>query len=581
MDQIAQKILRFDRFTLDLTRGFLRGGHQDIELRPKTFEVLRYLAENAGRLVLKQELSEAVWPNVVVTDDSLVQCIRELRRALGDDEHRLIKTVPRRGYLLNTTITTPAEHGAVSDDDAHEAAAVIVGRAAIDGAVGRRYWARWRWPMVGSTILIVAALIVAGLLSESTRPSIRTQADTPVGVFDRRSSIVILPFQNLGGDPEQEYFADAITNDLTNGMSRLPVTLIAGNTAFTYKGKPIDVRQIGRELGVRYVVEGTVRRSGDNVGVTARLIDAPTATNVWAESFEIDRHDLARLRDDVTARLTRVLSVELIYARGARSLRERPHNPEAVDFLMRANALWARTPKGRDVSEPRRLFREALQRDDSLAYAWSGLAMTYLREVRFSPTHQQDLLYAGDAAQRAMVLDPDSAWSHLATGWVLYERKRMDQALAAFEHAAQLDPDLPFAQASVAAANLMRGQSENALEPLRKAMRLSPKDPDLPNWQMFLGAVYLHLGRDREAVDWLTKSMVLNPGDLFTRLFLASALALSGREDEAKVEVAGLLQLKPDFTLSYFKAAELSDAPAFRAQRERIYEGLLRAGVPK
>jgi len=315
--------------------------------------------------------------------------------------------------------------------------------------------------------------------------------------------------------------------------------------------------------------------------VTARLIDAPRAANIWTEAFDIDRRDLSRMREDVTARLARSLNLELVYAEGERSLRERPHDPEAVDLLMRANALWARTPRGRDVSEPRRLFHEALQRDASLARAWVGLALTYIRDVRLSPTHQQDLLEANAAAERAIALDPRWPQSHLVMGWVLFERKRVGQALASFEHAAQINPHDSWAHASVAAANIALGQPENALEPLRKAMRLSPRDPSLSNWQLFMGVACLHLRRDDEAIDWLNKSVALNPNDPFTHMFVASALALSGREAEAKVQLAELLRLKPEFTLGHFKAVEPSDVQAFRAQRERIYQGLRRTGVPE
>ena len=309
--------------------------------------------------------------------------------------------------------------------------------------------------------------------------------------------------------------------------------------------------------------------------------DAPRAANIWTEAFDIDRRDLSRMREDVTARLARSLNLELVYAEGERSLRERPHDPEAVDLLMRANALWARTPRGRDVSEPRRLFHEALQRDASLARAWVGLALTYIRDVRLSPTHQQDLLEANAAAERAIALDPRWPQSHLVMGWVLFERKRVGQALASFEHAAQINPHDSWAHASVAAANIALGQPENALEPLRKAMRLSPRDPSLSNWQLFMGVACLHLRRDDEAIDWLNKSVALNPNDPFTHMFVASALALSGREAEAKVQLAELLRLKPEFTLGHFKAVEPSDVQAFRAQRERIYQGLRRTGVPE
>jgi TolB-like protein/DNA-binding winged helix-turn-helix (wHTH) protein/thioredoxin-like negative regulator of GroEL len=575
MDQIVARRLQFDRFTLDLTRGCVRVGGREIDLPPKAFDVLRLLAENAGRLVSKQELYDAVWPGVTVTDESLVQRIRELRQVLGDDDHSLIKTVSRRGYLLDATPQVSAPGTAAGESVPVASGSIVTDKVVSDGGLVRQ-----RWLVGGSTILLLAALVVAA--TWVAWPRIGPQRDDlAVADADRRVSLVILPFKNVSGDPEQEYFADGITDDLTDSMSWLPGKLVARNTAFAYKGKPVDVREAGRELGVRYVLEGTVDRSGDQVRVTARLIDASRSANIWAEAFDIDRHDLSRLREDVTARLARSLNVELVYAQAERSLRERPRDPEAVDFLRRADALWARTPRGRDVSEPRRLYREALQRDPSLARAWVGLALTYIRNVRLSPTHQQDLLEANAAAERAIALDPRWAQSHLVMGWVLYERKRIDQALASFEHAAQLNANESWAHASVAAANIALGRPENALEPLRKAMRLSPRDPHLSNWQMFMGAASLHLQRDGEAMDWLNKSVALNPSDPFTHMFLASALALSGREAGAKAQLAELLRLKPEFTLSHFKAVETSDVPAFRAQRERIYEGLRRAGVPE
>jgi TolB-like protein/Tfp pilus assembly protein PilF len=434
---------------------------------------------------------------------------------------------------------------------------------------------------MGAPILLLVISIVTAAL-RPMRPGTSEQVDIAgTSAGQRQVSLAVLPFKNRSGESEQEYFADAVTADLTDGLSRLPIKVIAHSTALTYKEKLIDVRQVGRELNVRYVVDGTVQRSGDDVRVSARLIDASTAANLQTEIIHLDRRDLHRLGDDVAARLAHFFTLELQYAQGDRSIRERRHDPDAVDFLMRANALLARTPGGRDVSEPRRLFREALQRDDTLVYAWIGLAMTYIRLVRFSPTYEQDILEASAAAERAMALDPSSAWSHLAIGWVLLETKRADKALVAFEHAAQLNGNLPLAHASVAGAHIMLGKPENALEPLRKAMRLSPRDPDLPMWQMIAGVAALHLQQNDEAIDWLTKSVTLNPSNPFSRMFLASALALTGRQDEAKAEVAELLRLNPKFTIGRFKAVDPSDLPAFKMQREQIYEGLRRAGAPE
>ena len=218
--------MRFDPFTLDLTRGYLRAGEQDVDLRPKAFKVLCHLAENAGRLVPKQQLYEVVWPNVVVSDDSLVQCIGELRQKLGDHEHRLIKTVSRRGYLLDVSISS-------SDIP---------------------------------SVQVVEPETSAAVEFPSSAPPLPD-----------RPSIAVLPFTNLSGDPSQDYFTDGIVEDITTELSRFAgLFVIARNSSFRYKGEATDVRQVGRELGVRYVLEGSVRRFGDRIRVAAQLIDAET-----------------------------------------------------------------------------------------------------------------------------------------------------------------------------------------------------------------------------------------------------------------------------------------------------------------
>jgi Flp pilus assembly protein TadD len=208
------------------------------------------------------------------------------------------------------------------------------------------------------------------------------------------------------------------------------------------------------------------------------------------------------------------------------------------------------------------------------------LSHSYLRNVRFSPTREQDLVEAEAAAERAMTLDPRSSFSHLAMGCVRYERRRMNEARAAFEYSIALNPNEPHAHASLGAANIMLARPEEALQPLRRAMTLSPRDPTFGVWQMFTRVAHLHLGRDAEAVEWLSKSANLNPTDPFAHLFLASALALSGRKADAEGEIAELRRLSPEFTTSRFKAREPSNEPSFLAQRERIFEGLRLAGAP-
>jgi TolB-like protein/DNA-binding winged helix-turn-helix (wHTH) protein/thioredoxin-like negative regulator of GroEL len=587
MDRNLHSALVFGHFTLDLTRGCLQRDGLDIVLRPKTFELLRYLAENAGRLVPKDELCQAVWPRIFVSDDSLVQCVRELRDKLGDHDHCLIKTAPRRGYLFDVVVESGLrEIGPINDTKKSGTAcsAAAANQNTVSDSPSRRTaaWHEWWFWALGATVLLVAlAFLIAAIWAMRSREISQGAAFGPTKSAPLLS-LVVLPFQNLNADPEQDYFADGVTENLTTGLSRISGSVvIARSTASTYKNRTIDVRQVGRELGIRYVLEGTVRRSGDQIRVTAWLVNAATATNIWSESFDADRGNLARLVDEVTARLARIFSVQLVRAESERSVRERPNNPDAVDLSMRARMLLERAPKGSDLSEPRRLFREALQLDAGLAEAWIGLSRSYSQNVRFSPTREDDLRQASEAAERAIALEPYHAAAHWVRGWVHYEQKRMEQALYEFEYALQLDPNDVAAQGAIAAANIMLGRPENALTPLANAMRLSPNDRDLPTWQTFLGVAYLHMRRDGEATEWLRKSAALNPNDHFTRLFLAAALGLLDREAEASTEIAELLRLQPGFTLSRFQALEPSDAPAFLEQRRRIYQGLHKAGLPE
>jgi adenylate cyclase len=243
MPEVGEKVFSFESFTLDLRRGCLRREDREVELRPKSFEVLRYLVENAGRLVSKDELIRAVWPNVIVTDESLTRCVSDARLALGDNDQTIIKTVPRRGYLFAAPVSLPPERPDRED--------------AID-----------RQP-VGT----------------AAKPEPRETAPL--------LSIVVLPFANLGGGTEQDYFVDGITESLTTDLSRIRgAFVIASNTASAYRGKAMDARQIGRELGVRYVMEGSVQSGADRIRVNAQLIDAETGAHLWAERFDKPRADV-------------------------------------------------------------------------------------------------------------------------------------------------------------------------------------------------------------------------------------------------------------------------------------------------
>src|SRR5499433_1677703 len=244
----GSEMFQFEGYTLDVARSSLRIADRDVELRPKSFEVLSYLVENAGRLVTKEELIEAIWPDVIASDQVLAHCVSEARQAIGDGGQTIIKTVPRRGYRFSAPVSRMVTNAATPPS----AAAGIKSSPSDDGRV----------------------------------------LDRP--------SVAVLPFANLSGDPQQEYFSDGITEDITTELSRFSeLMVIARNSSFQYRGKVVDIRQIGRELGACYVLEGSVRRSGDRIRITAQLIDATTGAHRWAERYDRELHDVFAVQDEV------------------------------------------------------------------------------------------------------------------------------------------------------------------------------------------------------------------------------------------------------------------------------------------
>jgi TolB-like protein/class 3 adenylate cyclase/predicted Zn-dependent protease len=395
-------------------------------------------------------------------------------------------------------------------------------------------------------------------------------------------SVVVLPFANLSTDHEQDYFADAITESLTTDLSRIQGSfVIARNTAFTYKGKAIDVRKIGRELGVRYALEGSVQRAGAQVRVNAQLIDTETGGHVWSDRLDYELSDLLKLQNTITGRLARALSLELVDAESKRTRRERPNNPDAIDLLMQASAAWARTRPGEDKIPARNLFRRALDRDDGLSGAWSGLAATYLQESRLSATRDDDLREAAHAIERSLALDSKNAAAFHAKAVLDYELKDIKGAIQNDEASLALDRNCAPCWSQIGASKVLLGESSQAFAYIDRALELSPRDPATPVWYLYKGAAYLHLQDDEKAIEWMEKSKQLNPRAGLTRLFLASALALAGRDADAQTEMHEFLRLNPGFTLSLFKARDPSSNALFLAQRQRIYEGARKAGLPE
>ena len=399
-----------------------------------------------------------------------------------------------------------------------------------------------------------------------------------------RLSIVVLPFVNLGGNTGQDYFVDGVTESLTTDLSRIPgAFVIARNTAFTFKSKPVDARAIGRELGVRYAMEGSVQGGGDRIRVNAQLIDTETGAHLWAERFDKPRADIFDMQDEITTRLARTVGIELVAAEGRRAERERPNNMDAVDLAMRGWAILNQPLSLRRDREACDLFDAALRLDDRNVEALVGLAFYHVNDVRtFASTNRDEQLRIAETAiTEALTLAPGNALAHFVRANVLHISGATERSLRELEFAITLDRNLAWAHADAGFMKVLLGRAEEAEADVANAIRLSPRDPWLDRWHSLLGIADLFLGRLESALDRLRKSVEMNPNVALTQFFLAAASALSGRAAEAREARNAGLRLDPNFTVARFRNERRSENPTFLAQRERIYEGLSLAGVPE
>jgi adenylate cyclase len=399
-----------------------------------------------------------------------------------------------------------------------------------------------------------------------------------------RLSIVVLPFTNLTDDPSQKYFAEAITNDLTADLSRIQDSfVIAPHTAATYARSQVDVKQLGRELGVRYVLEGNVRRTENHVRVSALLIDAESGATVWSDRFDGDWTKSMQLEDEITGRLARRLDLELIDAETRRAQSERPNNPDAVDLTMRGWSVLNQPFSREQLTRSRNLFEKALAIDPEYAKALVGLAWALTVEVqyRWTTAPAEQLTRADGIVTRVLSGSSDDAMAHFVKGDILRAQgKDFDAAIREYEAAISINPSLAPAYAALGGAQIRAGRSEEAFAPLQMAVRLSPRDPLLNISYFYICHAYTHLAKDDEAIKWCRRSVAVSPFWI-AYVDLASAYAWTGRIDEAHAAVAQLLKLMPNYTVARWANEKFSDNPVFLAQYRRIVEGLQKAGLPE
>jgi TolB-like protein/DNA-binding winged helix-turn-helix (wHTH) protein len=498
------KCFQFAGHTLDVARSSLRGADGEVQLRPKSFEVLVYLVENADRLVPKDELMRAIWPNVVVTDESLTHCVSELRSALGDSQQTIIKTVPRRGYRF----------------------AAPVSRLAAD-------------------LASMAPSVATAALQPPTLPDIGRKLEP---ALPDRPSIAVLPFQNMSGDPEQEYFADGVVEDIITALSRFSsLFVIARNSSFTYKGRAVDVKQVGRELGVRYVLEGSVRKAWDRMRITAQLIDAANGAHLWADRFDGALEAVFDLQDRVTEGVVTAIAPKLEQVEIVRARRKPTESLDAYDYFLRGTeSLHLNTQES--TAEALRLFSRAIELDTNFAAAHGMAAFCYVarKASRWVTDRAQDIAEANRLARRALQLASDDAIALARGGHTLaYVVEDFDAGRLFIDRALALNPNLAPAWFASGWLRVWIGEHETAIKHTARLMRMSPLDPFLA-W-MHSATAFAHVFTGRYELGVAHAELALSEKPNLHQALRAAAVsnALAGRPEQARKAIARLRQIDP------------------------------------
>jgi TolB-like protein/DNA-binding winged helix-turn-helix (wHTH) protein/Tfp pilus assembly protein PilF len=564
----------FGAFALDPERGALRGPDGEIRLRHKSFQLLLYLVRNPGRLLSREELFNAIWGNTAVTDDSLTQCLVEIRRALGDDSRQMVRTVPRRGYLFDVPVKPLGTSAALEVEPVSPAAGRLAsGRLAAAG-------------------LIVVVMAAWWLFS---RPG-PVPAELPDAAGSRvapiPNSIAVLPFVDMSAEQDQEHFGDGIAEEILNLLTRVEgLKVIARTSSFSFKGRQVDIGDIAARLGVDHVLEGSVRTAGNRVRVTAQLVAADDSAHLWSAAYERELDDIFAVQMEIATRVAEVLAAKLLS-----DPRTATRDPRAFDHFLRGRFLFHRRAPG-DLEWARQHFHAAIGFDPGYAPAWAALAGVYFIEAAEGEGSPEGLEIARSCAEQALALDPELPEAHLRAAAIYGLGGDTTRAAEHFRVAESLDPDNPLLLGNLAGGALVRGDLDAAIELNQRALARDP----LSNVSRFnLAGSLLAAGRLEEARAQYQAALEINPSradDLqveFARIailegrpaeaaasleslpasverdgVLAIALFAAGRTGEAEALAAGLAADD-----SYRAAARLADFHAFSGDTESAWTWL-------
>jgi TolB-like protein/Tfp pilus assembly protein PilF len=519
--------LRFGDYEINLDRRELRRAERPVHVQPQVFDLLVYLVQNRDRVVSKQDLIALIWGGRIVSESTLTSRINSARKAVGDSgvDQNLIRTIPRKGFRFV-------------------------------GAVNER---------------------PDGLQPVEASPEQVHKPSRPALPLPDRPAIAVLPFNNMSGDPEQEYFSDGISEDIITALSKLRwFFVIARNSSFTYKGISVHMKQVADDLGVRYVVEGSVRKSGDRVRITAQLNDVTTGSHIWAEHFDRELTDVFAVQDEITEAIVAAIEPQIYAAENFRSRRKSPNSLDAWDLVMRAlSHYWRVTRQDHVVAQA--LLEKAIAIDPGYGQALSVLATSHMFGVHLG---WADIATAAPIAERAALAaihaDSEDPWAHNALGSVYFSTRRLDGSLAEFELALQLNPNFSLAQGYYALALSYSGRWQDAYEAAQRAMRLSPRDPSSAIYYG-IAAYAQFVGRNYHEAISLSREAIRQRGDLTGAYrVLTVAAGMAGQTDVAAAALQELRRAQPNISLAWIA----NQLPwKLEADREHYLEAFRRAGL--
>ena len=514
-------IYRFGPYSLNDEHLELLSDGEMLTVEPQVFSRLVFLIENRDRVVGKDELIEAVWDGRIVSDGTLNTRINAARRALGDDgkAQAVIKTFPRRGFRFVADVTEEGD---------------------------------------------------------------RNPPSTPEIPLSDKPSIAVLPFVNLSSDPEQSYFSNGIAEDIITALARFRgLRVVARNSSFSYAEQPQDIRGVAQELNVRYVLEGSVRKSGNRVRISTQLVDGLTSEHIWAERHDRELDDIFALQDEITETVVGALEPEVSKAEIERARSKRPESLDAWDYYLRGlSHRFIFTEKG--IAEAQRLFLRAIELDPGFAAAHAGLSEAISIEVPLGYTDRpaETLEKALQAARQAIALDNDDPAAHMALGRAHLFGNNVEAAIPEFKTALELNPNLAQARHQLGHALTYSGHAEEAVKHIEMAIRISPRDNLMGAMTARAAEAHLALGQYEKALDW-ARLAVRQPNIQWPGYaVLAAILGHLGRNDEARIAGDEILRRKPDLTLAWMTerwSPVLSNAELL----ELYIDGLRKAGLPE